>query len=115
MSDADWASCIRTRHSFTGSLIKLAGAAVAYKTTQFQDTVATSLTESEFMASYELGKALLYVRSILWDLDVPRKQPAVYMRITTLAQQWLTHRNQPVVHATWTFDITSSVNGSNGT
>jgi hypothetical protein len=70
MSDADWASCIRTRRSFTGSLIKLAGAAVAYKT-QFQDTVATSSTESEFMAVYELGKALLYVRSILWDLDAP--------------------------------------------
>jgi len=72
MSDADWASCIRTRRSFTGSLIKLAGAAVAYKT-QFQDTVATSSTESEFMAAYELGKALLYVRSILWDLDVPQE------------------------------------------
>ena len=49
MSDADWASCIRTRRSFTGSLIKLAGAAVAYKTTQFQDTMATSSTESEFL------------------------------------------------------------------
>jgi hypothetical protein len=53
-------------------VIKLAGAAVAYKT-QFQDTVATSSTESEFMAAYELGKALLYVRSILWDLDVPQE------------------------------------------
>ncbi len=25
------------------------------------------------MAAYELGKALLYVRSILWDLDVPQE------------------------------------------
>jgi len=72
MSNADWASCIHTRRSFTGSLIKLAGAAVAYKT-QFQDTVATSLTESEFMSAYELGKALLYLRSILWDLGVPQE------------------------------------------
>jgi len=72
MSDSDCASCIRTRCSFTGSLIKLAGAAVAYKT-QFQDTVATSSTESEFMAAYELGKALLYVHSILWDFDVPQE------------------------------------------
>ncbi len=39
MSDADWASCIHTCHSFMGSLIKLAGAAVAYKT-QLQVTVA---------------------------------------------------------------------------
>ncbi len=41
--------------------------------TQFQDTVTTSSTESEFMAAYELGKALLYVRSILWDLIVPQE------------------------------------------
>jgi hypothetical protein len=72
MSNADWASCIHTGHSFTGSLIKLAGAAVAYKT-QLQDTIATSSTDSEFMAAYELGKMLLYVCSILWDLNVPQK------------------------------------------
>jgi hypothetical protein len=72
MSDADWASCICTRGSFTGSLIKLAGTAVAYKT-QLQDTIATSSTQSEFMAAYELGKMLLYVHSILWDLNVPQE------------------------------------------
>jgi hypothetical protein len=72
MSDADWASCLRTRRSFTGSLIKLAGAAVAYKT-QLQATITTSSRESEFMAAYELGKALLYVRSLLWDLNVPQE------------------------------------------
>ncbi len=72
MSDADWASCLCTRWSFTGSLIKLAGTAVAYKT-QLQDTIATSSTKSEFMAAYKLGKMLLYVRSILWDLNVPQE------------------------------------------
>jgi hypothetical protein len=72
MSDADWASCLRTQQSFTGSLIKLAGAAVAYKT-QLQATIATSSTESEFMVVYKLGKALLYVRSLLWDLNVPQE------------------------------------------
>ena len=72
MSDADWAACTRTRRSFTGSLIKLAGAAVAYKT-KLQDTVATSSTESEFMAAFDLGKMLLYVRSVLWDLNVPQE------------------------------------------
>ncbi len=72
MSNANWASCICTQQSFTGSLIKLAGAAVAYKT-QLQDTIATSSTKSEFMAAYKLGKMRLYVRSILWDLNVPQK------------------------------------------
>ena len=72
MSNADWAACTRTRRSFTGSLIKLAGAAIAYKT-KLQDTVATSSTESEFMAAFDLGKMLLYVRSVLWDLNVPQE------------------------------------------
>ncbi len=72
MSDTNWASCICTQRSFTGSLIKLPGAAVAYKT-QLQDTIATSSTESEFMAAYKLGKMLIYVRSILWDLIVPQE------------------------------------------
>jgi hypothetical protein len=72
MSNTGWASCLRTQSSFTGLLIKLAGAAVAYKT-QLQDTIATSSTESEFMAAYELGKMLLNVRSILWDLNVPQE------------------------------------------
>ncbi len=30
-------------------------------------------TESEFIAAYELAKMLLYVRSILWDLNVPQE------------------------------------------
>ena len=72
MSDADWASCLRTRRSFTGSLIKLAGAAVAYKT-QLQATILTSSTELEFMAAYKLGKALLYICSLLWDLNIPQE------------------------------------------
>jgi hypothetical protein len=60
------------RRSFTGSLNKLAGAAVAYKT-QLWDTIATSSTELDFMAAYKLGKMLLYMHSILWDLNVPQE------------------------------------------
>jgi hypothetical protein len=29
--------------------------------------------ESEFMAAYKVGKMLLYVRNILWDLNVPQE------------------------------------------
>ncbi len=45
---------------------------MAYKT-KLQDTISTSSTETEFMAAYELGKMLLYVHSILWDLNVPQE------------------------------------------
>jgi hypothetical protein len=72
MSNADWAACLCNRRSFTGSLIKLTSAVVAFKT-QLQDTIATSSTKSEFMAAYKLGKMVLYVRSILWDLNVPQE------------------------------------------
>jgi hypothetical protein len=73
MSNADWASCTHTRQSFTGSLIKLEGAAVAYKT-KLQDSIATLSMESEFMAALDLAKMLLYVCSIIWDLNVPQEE-----------------------------------------
>jgi hypothetical protein len=50
--------------SFTGSLIKLAGAAVAYKT-KLQDTIATLSMESDFLATYNLAKMLLYICIIM--------------------------------------------------
>ena len=45
---------------------------MAYKT-QLQDTIATSSTKSEFMAAYKLSKMLLYMGSILWDLNIPQE------------------------------------------
>jgi hypothetical protein len=72
MSNTNWASCLPTCCLFTGLLINLAGAAVAYKT-QLQDTIATLSMESEFIAAYKLGKMLLYIRSILWDLNIPQE------------------------------------------
>ena len=71
-SDADWAACPKTRRSLSGVSVKLAGATIAYKT-RMQKTIATSSTESELMAAYDLGKILLYVRSVLWDLDIPQE------------------------------------------
>jgi hypothetical protein len=50
----------------------LQGVAVAYKT-KLQDTIATLSTESEFMAMYNLAKMLLYICSIVWDLNVPQE------------------------------------------
>ncbi len=47
---ADWATCVKTRRSFGGAVIRLAGGTIAYKT-KFQPTVAGSSTEAEFMAA----------------------------------------------------------------
>ena len=60
-ADSDWASCVKTRRSFGGSCIRLAGGTIAYKS-KFQPTVAGSSTEAEFMAAYDTGKMILFVR-----------------------------------------------------
>ena len=52
--DSDWATCVKTRRSFSGICIQLAGGTIAYKT-KFQPTVALSSTEAEFMAACNIG------------------------------------------------------------
>jgi len=67
---------VKTRRSFGGAVIRLAGGTIAYKT-KFQPTVAGSSTEAEFMAAYDTGKMILFVRSVLWDLNIPQEAATV--------------------------------------
>jgi hypothetical protein len=71
-ADSDWATCVKTRRSFGGSCLRIAGGTVAYKT-QFQPTIAGSSTEAEYMSAYFTGKMILFVRSVLWDLGIPQE------------------------------------------
>ena len=66
----DWGTCKRTRRSFTGICLCLAGGTIAYKTF-LQPTVALSSSEAEFMAAVDSAKTTLYIQSILYDLDIP--------------------------------------------
>ena len=76
-ADSDcWATCVKTRRSFGGTCIGLAGGTIVYKC-KFQPTVAGSSTEVEFMAAYDTGKMILFVRSILWDLHVPQEAATI--------------------------------------
>ena len=75
-ADSDWATCVKTRRSFSGTCIRLAGGTIAYKC-KFQPTVAGSSTEAEFMAAYDTGKMILFVRSVLWDLHVPQEAATI--------------------------------------
>ena len=75
-ADSDWATCVKTRRSFGGVCMRLAGGTVAYKT-KFQPTVAGSSTEAEFMAAYDAGNMILFVRSILWDLGIPQEAATI--------------------------------------
>ena len=74
--DSDWATCPRTHRSLTGVCLRLAGGTIACKT-KLQPTIAQSSTEAEFMGASDFGKILLYVRSVLWDLGVPRHAASV--------------------------------------
>ena len=65
--DSDYTGDKHHRQSFTGITIKMAGAAIYYKTT-FQAIVALSSTEAEFIAACEAAKVILYVHSILEDM-----------------------------------------------
>ena len=75
-ADSDWATCVKTRRSFGGAVIRLAGGTIAYKS-KFQPTVAGSSTEAEFMAAYDTDKMILFVHSVLWDLGIPQEAATV--------------------------------------
>jgi hypothetical protein len=74
--DSDWAPCTKTCRSMTGIIIKLAGGTIAYKT-KLQPTVALSSTEAEFMAACNVGKMILFVRSIMWYLGIPQQAATI--------------------------------------
>jgi hypothetical protein len=75
-SHSHWATCVKTCFSFGGLCIQLAGGTIAYKT-KFQPTVALSTIEAKFMAACNVGRVSLFVRSILWDLDIPQEAATI--------------------------------------
>ena len=74
--DSDWAACPKTRRSFSGICIRLAGGTIAYKS-RLQPTVSQSSTEAEFIAAADAGKMILYIRSILFDLGIPQQSASL--------------------------------------
>jgi len=56
--------------------IVLAGTVVGYKT-KYQDTVAHSSTEAEFVAACETAKIVLFFRSILNDIGISQEAATV--------------------------------------
>jgi hypothetical protein len=65
--DADWATDAAHRKSVTGIALLFAGGAVGYKC-KYQDTIAHSSTEAEFVPACDAGKMILFFRSLLNDL-----------------------------------------------
>ena len=76
MKDSDWASDSNHRKSVIGIVIKLAGGTVLYKA-RFQETIALSTTEAEFIAAVEAEKYILYLRSILHDICMAQDEATI--------------------------------------
>ena len=75
-SDSDWAGDISHRKSVSGIAVMYAGGVVHFKT-RYQDTIALSSTEAEFVALCDAGKVVLYTRSVLDELGVPQTNATV--------------------------------------
>ena len=74
--DADWAGNSANRKSLSGIAVMFAGAVIAYKTIT-QQAVALSTTEAELYALAEAGKTMLYIRTILDDLNISQTPASV--------------------------------------
>jgi hypothetical protein len=79
-ADSDWGTDKSHRRSIMGIAIMLAGAVVGYNT-KYQDTVAHSSTEAEFVAACEMAKTVLFFRSILNESGISQGQPQISMKI----------------------------------
>ena len=66
-SDADWAGCLDTRRSTTGSIIMLNNNVIHWSSHK-QSTVATNSTESEYMALAETAKEMKWFNHWLSEL-----------------------------------------------
>ena len=75
--DADWANNELDRRSTSGCLFKLFDKCTVTWFTRRQNSVATSSTESEYMAVFEAVKEALWLRSLLVSINVNMLKPIV--------------------------------------
>lgn len=66
-SDSDYAGCSYTGRSTTGYCTFLGSSCVSWRARK-QPTVATSSTEAEYRAAYEVGQETVWLRKLLLDL-----------------------------------------------
>lgn len=91
--DADWASDVYNRKSFTGFVFKYAGAAVSWECRK-QSTVAMSSTEAEYMALSDSTKEAIFLQELFSEL-VGNKSPILIYNDNQGAQEIA---NNPVLH-----------------
>lgn len=73
-SDADWGSDAQNRKSITGTIIRLASGPVIFRSSQ-QNLVAMSTTEAEFVAAAESARDMIWLQTLLSELNVSHEKP----------------------------------------
>ncbi|CAL9078779.1 unnamed protein product [Musa textilis] len=68
-SDADFANCLDSRKSTSGSIFMLAGGAISWKSAK-QSLIASSTMEAEFVACFEATNQALWLRNFISGLGV---------------------------------------------
>ena len=73
-SDADWAGDLTDRHSTTGNLFMMSGAAIDWISKK-QPVVALSTTEAEYVALSAATQEAVWLSRLLTDIKAPPKEP----------------------------------------
>jgi hypothetical protein len=66
-ADADWASDMLDRKSYTGFCFVMSGSVISWQSRK-QRTVALSSTEAEYMALSEASREVVYLRNLIYEL-----------------------------------------------
>lgn len=75
-SDADWAGDLDDRHSTSGFISSLAGAAVSWLSKK-QSIIALSTAEAEYVVLSLATQEALWLRRLLKDIVMPPKGPTI--------------------------------------
>lgn len=75
-TDADWGNDREDRKSYTGVMVMFGSAPVLFISRK-QPTVALSTTEAEFIAASETLKELIWLKSLLFELNVEVETPVL--------------------------------------